>query len=82
MTLAELSKSKNKVVGKKQTINAINEARAAVVFLAEDTDDHIKEEIIRLSEEKDISIIAVDSKIKLGRACGIDVPAACATILK
>lgn len=69
-------------MGKKQTVTAIKEGKAAVVFLAEDTDDHIKQEIIKISEEKNISIISVDSKLKLGRACGIDVPAACATILK
>lgn len=82
MNLAELSESKRKVVGKKQTINAIKEGKAAAVFLAEDTDDHIKQEIIQISEENNIPIISVDSKLKLGRACGIDVPAACATLLK
>lgn len=82
MTLADLTASRNKVVGKKQTINAVKEGKVAVVFLAEDTDNHVKEEIIKACKDNNISIISVETKLDLGRACGIDVPAACAAILK
>lgn len=80
--LADLEKAKKKVVGRKQTINVINEGKADAVFLAEDSDVHIKDEIIRVSKEKNVSIIEVESKLKLGRACGIDVSAACAALLR
>jgi len=82
MILTKLNKSKNKVVGKKQTINVIKEGKAERVFLAKDADKHIIDEIYRISQENDISIITVESKLKLGRACGIDVSAACAALLK
>lgn len=80
--LTKLSKAKKKVVGRTQTMNVIREKKAATVFLATDCDKHIKEEINRLSKENNVSIIEVESKLKLGRACGIDVSAACAALLK
>ncbi|MFP4662103.1 MAG: ribosomal L7Ae/L30e/S12e/Gadd45 family protein [Halanaerobiales bacterium] len=82
MILTKLNKSKNKVVGKKQTINVILEGKAERVFLAEDADRHILDEIYRISKENNVSIVKVDSKLRLGRACGIDVSAACAALLK
>jgi large subunit ribosomal protein L7A len=82
ITLADLEKEKNRVVGRKQTLNAINQGKAEAVFLAEDTDEHIKQEIISASKENNVQIIEVESKLKLGRACGIDVSAACAALLK
>lgn len=82
MMLTNLIKSKNKVVGRKQTISVIKEGKADRVFLAKDADKHIIDEIYRIGKENNISIITVDSKLKLGRACGIDVSAACAALLK
>ncbi len=82
MMLTELSKTKNKVVGTKQTLHVIDHNKAAVVFLAKDTDLYIKKLITQASRKNNVSIEMVESKLKLGRACGIDVSAACAALLK
>lgn len=79
--LTELGKTDNKVVGTKQTIHVIKTSSAKIVFLACDVDQKIKKQIINLCKEKNISIKMVDSKLELGRACGIDVSAACAALL-
>ena len=75
-------KKKPKVVGTKQTLKAIEEQKADVVFVAYDTDGDLKKEIISAANAADITIEYVDSKLKLGRACGIDVSAASAALLK
>ncbi|MEJ6949589.1 ribosomal L7Ae/L30e/S12e/Gadd45 family protein [Natronospora cellulosivora (SeqCode)] len=80
--LAELNNEKKRVVGKKQTLSVIKEGKADKVFLAEDVEKHIYNEIYQISKENKVIVITVDSRLKLGRACGIDVSAACAALLK
>ncbi|AZO96552.1 50S ribosomal protein L7ae-like protein [Iocasia frigidifontis] len=82
MVLTELAKQKNKVVGTKQTLHVINNGKAAKIFIAEDIDKHIKTKLIEASRKNNLSVEKVESKLKLGRACGIDVSAACAALLK
>lgn len=80
--LAELSKSKKRVVGRKQTLSVIKEGKADKVYLAEDIEKKLYNEIYKTSRENNVIVITVDSRLKLGRACGIDVSAACAALLK
>jgi len=82
MILTDLCKVKNKVVGKKQTMDVIMAGKANRVFLANDADKDILDEICKVSKENDVTVIKVESKLRLGRACGIDVSAACAALLK
>lgn len=82
MMLTELSDSKKKVIGTKQTLNVIVNGKAKKVYLAQDVDQHIIDKIIQVSKENNVLIETVESKLKLGRACGIDVAAACAALLK
>ncbi len=70
------------VVGTKQTLKAIKERRVSKVFLADDIDRHIKEEILYVVKDNNIPFEMVESKMKLGRECGIDVSAASAALLK
>lgn len=79
--LNKISHSKNRVVGIKQTRKAIKEGRAKVVFLAEDADLHLLEEIKELCEKNHLEIFYVKTMKKLGEACNIDVKAACAALL-
>ncbi len=72
----------NKVVGTKETIKAIKDNRATHVFVAMDVDQEIKDQILEVIERKDITIEYIDCKLKLGRACGIDVATASAALLK
>ncbi|HLV09264.1 MAG TPA: ribosomal L7Ae/L30e/S12e/Gadd45 family protein [Halanaerobiales bacterium] len=77
-----LKKTRNRVVGTKQTLQALTRNNVKLVFLAEDTDQHLKEEIIRTTRKHHVPVEMVESRLKLGRACGIDVAAACAALLE
>ena len=71
-----------RVVGTKETLRVIKEGRAYQIFLADDVDKSIKDKIYKAAETSNINVNIVDSKLKLGRACGIDVAAASAALLK
>ncbi|ACL68872.1 ribosomal L7Ae/L30e/S12e/Gadd45 family protein [Halothermothrix orenii] len=82
MMLTELKNIDNKVVGTKQTLKAIKNSEVKKVFLAEDIDKPLYNQIVETATQYDVPIEKVDSKLRLGRACGIDVSAACAALLK
>ena len=71
-----------KVVGSKETLQAINSGKAERIYVAKDIDKKIKNSLIDAARNSNINIEIVDSKMKLGRACGIDVAAASAALLK
>lgn len=75
-------KNTKKVVGIKQAKRAINNNEVQTMYVAEDADLKVVRDIIHLCNEKSIGIIYVKSMKELGKACGIDVSAAVAAILK
>jgi len=79
--LANLKHAK-KVVGIKQARRAINKDEAQTVYVAEDAEPRLVQDVIDLCKEKSIEIIYVSSMRELGKACGIDVNAAVAAVLK
>ncbi len=79
--LSKLSTNK-KIVGAKQVKRALNSSLVDVVFIADDAEKKVIEEIEELSNTKQIQIIRVNTMEKLGKACGIDINAAVAALLK
>lgn len=79
--LANLKHAK-KVVGIKQARRAVNNDEAQTVYIAEDADPRVVQDVVDLCNEKSIEIIYVSSMRELGKACGIDVNAAAAAVLK
>lgn len=75
-------KETKKVVGIKQARRAITNNEVKAVIIAEDAESKVVQDIIHLCNEKSIEIIYVESMKELGKACGIDVSAAVAAILK
>ena len=73
---------KQVVVGAKQLKKAIAKGRAEYVFLAENADPAVTEPLAELCESGNIQIHWVASMADLGRACGIEVGAAAAAVLK
>ncbi len=71
-----------KVVGMKEVKRQLFEDNIELVFLAKDADEKVVLDIIEDCEEKNIDIVYVDSMKDLGLACGIDVNAATAALLK
>lgn len=70
------------MVGLRQTLKAIDQGKVKEVFLAKDCDSHIFHQIEQKASKKDIPVTVIPSKKGLGKACGIDVGAATAAILK
>ena len=74
--------SNEKVIGKKQPIRALSDNNVEIVFIARDADPHVTQEIIMLCEKKGVGVKYISKMKELGRACGIDVNAAAAAVLK
>ena len=72
----------NKIVGAKQVKRALKNEEIETVFIAKDAEKEITNEIAQLCNNEDIEVIYVDNMRKLGDACGIDVNAAVAALIK
>jgi len=75
-------KTHSKTVGAKQVKRALNSSDVEVVFIAKDAEVKVTKEIEELCNSKQIQIIHVDTMESLGKACGIDINAAVAALLK
>ena len=73
---------RNVVVGSKQLKKALRANRAEVVYLAENADPAVTEPIAVMCGELHIQITWIRSMAELGRACGIEVGAAAAAVLR
>lgn len=79
--LSELQ-TKDKVVGIKQLKKALSDGRAAKVFLAQDADPKLTGPIRESCQSGGIPVEEVPTMDKLGQACGIEVGAAVAALLR
>ena len=79
--LADLSKF-NTVVGAKQLRKALQNGRAKAVYLAKNADPAITGPIAARCQQSGIEYSWVKSMQDLGRACGIEVSAATAAVVK
>ena len=77
-----LKQADKRVVGSKQVLRALNEDKAARVFLGRDADGFIYHRINALCEEKKVPVTVVDSMQELGKLCTVNVRTACAAVLK
>jgi large subunit ribosomal protein L7A len=75
-------KTANRVVGIKQLRRALRDGTAQIVFLADDADPWMRDEIMALCSSAGISLVRVNSMKELGAACGISVGAATAAVLR
>jgi len=80
--IASEKPEQNVVVGSKQLKKALKAGRAERVFLAENADPAITEPIEAMCSELHIQITWVRSMAELGRACGIEVGAAAAAVVR
>lgn len=70
------------VVGVKQSRRAVSDGTAAKAFAARDADPDIVNAFAALCEKKGVELVKVDSMKELGEACGINVGAAVAVLIK
>lgn len=72
----------NLVVGAKQLKKAVESGRARCVFLAENADPAITGPIEMMCSRRNIQITWISSMSELGRACGIEVGATAAAVVR
>lgn len=82
MELKDLETARIKKIGIKQSMKAISNGEAAVLFIAKDSEQHVVRNILKLAEDKNVLVVYVDDMLTLGKACNIDVGAATAVIVK
>jgi large subunit ribosomal protein L7Ae len=69
--------------GTNETTKVIERGQAKLVVIAEDVDPpEVVAHLPILCEERKIPYVFVPSKVKLGSACGIDVPSAAVSIVE
>lgn len=82
MSLEQLRSAKEKTVGTKETMKAVQNGRAKTVFIAEDAELHVTRPLRELCQQRAILVVYVTSMRELGRFCGIEVGAASAAIVE
>jgi len=70
------------VTGLKETQKKLRQGAVSVLYVASDADPALTGPISEEAREQGIEVVVVPSMRELGRACGIEVGAACAAILK
>lgn len=81
MTLDAL-KSASRVMGIKQVSKAVKRGDAECVFVADDADERVIGPLQILCREQDVTVERAATMADLGNACGIEVGAAAAAVLK
>ena len=71
-----------RIVGTKQLLRALDEGKISRAFVAADADLLLTKRVVDRCYDMNIPCTQVENMEKLGRACGIDVKAAVAGLLK
>lgn len=82
MTLEALKQAAQRTVGVKQTEKAVKRQAAELVFIGSDADERVTGNLKELCRMNEVPCVATESMMEIGRACGINVKAAAAAILK
>lgn len=82
MSLDDCIKEKRLQIGLKQSTKAVADGAAERLIVAKDADQYVTRGILALAEEKQVPVEWYESMKLLGKACGIDVGAATAVIIK
>lgn len=82
MGLEALKEATQRTVGVKQTEKAVARQAARVVFIAADADERVTAKLAGLCQKNGVDAISTETMADIGRACGINVKAAAAAILK
>lgn len=68
------------IIGTKQTIKAMKNAKVQEVFIAADADHRVTGKVVELAKQLNIPYVEVPSKKELGKACSIDVDASAVAV--
>jgi len=71
-----------KLAGINQCRKAVKKGEAAALFIAEDVENRVRLSLMELCAEHGVETVTVPTMRELGKACGIEVGAAAAVLLK
>jgi len=74
--------NKKIVVGKKQTLRALQRNEAEKVYISKDADLHVTKSVADACQEHGVEIVYFNTMKELGASVGINVNAAAAAVLK
>lgn len=80
--MLESIKSSKKTIGIRQSLKAVESGIAGTVYIAKDADEKVVRNIKELCSVSSVEIVYIDTMKQLGKACGIEVGAAVACVLK
>lgn len=80
--MEELRQARRKAVGAKETLKHLDRGDALRVYIARDADDRVAHPVRSRALVLGVDVIDVDSMQILGRACGIEVGAAAAALIR
>src|SRR5690625_2352097 len=63
------------IIRTNQTVKAMKNGDSQEVFIVTDADAHVTDKVTEVAKQLNIPSVEVDSKKKLGKACGIEVDA-------
>jgi large subunit ribosomal protein L7A len=70
------------VIGTKQTVKVLKDGTASELIIASDAETKVTAAVVKLAQDLNIPIIYVDSMVKLGKVCGIEVGASTVAIIR
>lgn len=77
-----LKKARHRAVGTRQTLKALQNGTAEVVYIARDAEERVVKPVEDLCRRTGTELVYVDHMSELGKYCSIDVGAAAAAILR
>ena len=80
--MEKLKNAERRVVGTKRVLRAIDEGRVAAAYTAADADLLLTKRVVDRCYEQNIPCRQSESMAALGKACGIEVKAAAAGLLR
>lgn len=80
--LEQLRSAQKRAVGTKQVLRALEQGQVVTAFVAKDADPFLTKRVMDASYAKNIQCLEAETMKALGEACGIDVPASAAAVLR
>lgn len=77
-----LKAAADRVVGSKQVIRGLRAGTLSRVYIAEDADTFLFQQVVRASEDAGVPAVRVSTMKELGHACGLEIGAAAAGICR
>ena len=80
--MEELINAASKAVGTRQVLRGLKAGTLARVYVANDADTYLFQQVVRAAEDAGVPAVRVRSMKELGRALGLEVACAAAAIGK